>query len=189
MNSRNTQNVRCLFPATQTLLHLNRRLLRFISKREILAPLFIVHCSLFIASCLNSPVYQANESIPKAAWAYSFKPTFQFDITDTAVRYAPYFLMRHTDAYPFSNIWVWVETKAPGDSTFQRVRLEVPLAERAGHWLGRGTGAIWEHRAPLTPDGATRFTEPGRYTIRFEHAMRTNPLPEVLQVGLRVEKR
>ena len=144
---------------------------------------------LLLASCLQSPVYQAQESIPQTAWAYSFKPAFQFDITDTTAPYGAYFLIRHTDAYPFANIWVWVETKAPGDSTFQRVRVEVPLAERTGRWLGRGAGAIWEHRAPPTPNGPLRFTKAGRYTVRFEQAMRTNPLPEILQVGLRIEKK
>lgn len=154
---------------------------------------------MLLASCLDAPVFQAQQSIPKAAWAYANKPSFQFDITDTAARYHPYFLIRHTDAYPFSNIWVWVETLAPGDSTPQRSRIEVPLADRRGAWLARGddglpggssTGAIWEHRAPLRPvDAPVIFPKTGRYTIRFEQAMRTNPLPEVLQVGLRVEKR
>lgn len=155
--------------------------------------------AVFLSSCLPSPVYQSSESIPKTAWAYNFKPAFQFDITDTAALYNAYFLIRHTDAYPFSNIWVWVENKAPDDSTFTRTRVEVPLAKSNGEWLARGddgitaatsTGAIWEHRMPLTKDDAPlRFPKAGRYTIRFEHAMRSNPLPEVLQVGLRIEKR
>ncbi len=155
--------------------------------------LLAVHCTLYTA-CLEAPVFQAQQSIPKNAWAYAFKPAFQFDITDTAARYNAYFLIRHTDVYPFSNIWVWAETQEPGDSAFKRSRIEVPLADRRGAWLARGdngvsTGAIWEHRAPLTPNGPLRFTKTGRYTIRFEQAMRTSPLPEVLQVGLRVEKR
>ena len=154
---------------------------------------------LLLASCLESPTYQAQHSIPKNAWAYAHKPSFSFDITDTAARYHAYFLIRHTDAYPFSNIWVWVETQQPGDSTFNRVRVEVPLADRQGNWLARGdnglamgssTGAIWEHRMPLSRgDAPVIFPKAGRYTIRFEQAMRTNPLPEVLQVGLRIEKK
>ena len=176
------------FPLRKPLLRLSQPFLRFINKREILTTFLVIHCSLFIASCLQSPVYQAHEGIPKTAWAYTYKPAFEFDIADTAARYGAYFLMRHTDAYPFSNLWLWVETTAPGDSTPQRVRLEVPLAEKNGRWLGRGTGSIWEHRAPLTPNGTMRFPKAGRYTVSFEQAMRTNPLPEVLQVGLRVEK-
>lgn len=160
---------------------------------RILLFLVTLH-SLFFIGCLEAPVFQAQQSIPQNVWAYPYKPAFQFDITDTAARYNAYFLIRHTDAYPFSNIWVWAETREPGDSTFKRSRIEVPLADRKGAWLARGdngisTGAIWEHRAPLTPNGPLRFTKTGRYTIRFEQAMRTNPLPEVLQIGVRIEKR
>jgi len=50
-------------------------------------------------------------------------------------------------------------------------------------------GEIWEQRMPITRDDAPMiFTKAGTYTIRFEQNMRINPLPEILQVGLRVEK-
>ena len=55
--------------------------------------------------------------------------------------------------------------------------------------MGRGAGEIWEQHMPLTAgDKAMIFKKTGTYEIRMEQNMRVNPLPEVLQIGLRVEK-
>lgn len=139
--------------------------------------------------CISSPLYQKEYAIPQNAWDYNFKPSFKFEVTDTNARYNIFFLVRHTETYPNSNIWIWVYTKQPGDTVFQKTRLEIPLAEPGGKWMGRGMGAIWEQRMPISNDGDTvMLRKKGTWEIRFEQNMRVNPLPEVLQVGLRVEK-
>lgn len=144
---------------------------------------------LLLGSCVSSPYFQREEAIPQNAWQYDFKPTFKFDISDTTALYNLYFLINHTEAYPFSNIWVWIYTKEPGDSTFKKSRIEIPLAESNGKWMGRGMGELWQQEMPITRnDDPMVFNKKGTYEIRFEQNMRVNPLPEVLHVGLRVEK-
>lgn len=146
-------------------------------------------CFISLAGCIPSPYYQKQYSVPGNAWQYSFKPSFTFNISDTASPYNLSFLVRHTEAYPYSNIWVWVYIKQPGGDSFERSRIEIPLAETSGKWMGRGMGEIWEQSMPITTNNnAMMFNKPGTYEIRFEQNMRVNPLPEVLQVGLRVEK-
>jgi len=141
------------------------------------------------SGCLPSPYYQKDVVVPQYAWGYSFQPSFRFEIADTTALYNLYFIIRHTEAYPFSNIWMWVYTKQPGDTSYMRSRIEIPLAEPSGKWLGRGMGEIWEQRMPITRnDNPMQFNRPGVYEIKLEQNMRINPLPEVLQIGLRVEK-
>ena len=143
-----------------------------------------------MAGCLPSPYYQKEHTIPKNAWDNTFRPSFKFDVTDTNARYNLFFLIRHTEAYPYSNIWVWIYTKAPGDSVFQKARIEIPLAEPSGKWMGRDMGAIWEQRMPISNDGDTvMLRKKGTWEIRLEQNMRVNPLPEIMQVGLRIEKK
>lgn len=142
-----------------------------------------------LAGCMESPYYQKDVTVPAYQWKYDYQPVFKVDIEDTAALYNLYFIVRHTEAYPFSNIWMWIHTKEPGDTTFSKSRIEIPLAEKSGKWLGRGMGEIWEQRMPITRNDAPMiFKKPGSYEIRFEQNMRVNPLPEILQVGLRVEK-
>lgn len=144
---------------------------------------------LLLSSCLSSPYYQKNYSVPGNQWDYNFEPSFKFEVTDTNSLYNLHFLVRHTDAYPYSNIWLMIYTKKPGDTTFERTRIEIPLSEPSGKWLGRGMGEIWEHRMPISHEGDTvMLRKAGMWEIKFGHNMRINPLPEVLQVGMRVEK-
>src|ERR1051325_1586329 len=95
-------------------------------KRYLLLPL----TACLLAACRPSPQYQDHVTIPKYAWTYDFRPTFSFNITDTQAAYQLFFLIRHTDAYPYNNIWLMMDTKGPGDSTFTtHSRVELPLAD------------------------------------------------------------
>ncbi|HRO42364.1 MAG TPA: gliding motility lipoprotein GldH [Flavipsychrobacter sp.] len=144
---------------------------------------------LVFTGCMKSPYFQKDVAIPNYQWKYDYQPVFKIDIQDTAALYNLYFMIRHTEAYPYSNIWMWIYTKEPNDTTFKRSRIEIPLAEKSGKWLGRGMGEIWEQRMPITRNDAPMiFDKKGTYEIKFEQNMRVNPLPEILQVGLRVEK-
>ncbi len=145
---------------------------------------------LLLASCKPSPQYQDHFNVPGGAWNSKFQPQFDFDVDDTSAGYQLFLLIRHTDAYPFSNIWLTVESRGPRDSSFRKVRAEVPLAAASGQWLGRGMGEVWEQRVsfPILLSGFTGRLQKGRYTIRLTQDMRRDPLPEVLTVGLRLEK-
>lgn len=143
---------------------------------------------VLLASCKPSPVYQKYVSIPNHAWDYSFKPTFDIKITDTQSLYNIYFLIRHTHAYPKSNIWLDITTMKPNGTSVDS-RIEVPLAEPNGKWMGRGMNEIWEQRMPITRnDAPMRFQDTGTYTLKMAHINRLNPMPEILDVGIRIEK-
>lgn len=149
--------------------------------------------AILLSACTPSPFYQQTSSIAENAWSNRFIPTYNFEITDTNASYKMFFILRHTDAYPFSNIWLIASLKQPGDSAFQKLRIEIPLAEQSGKWLGRGMGEIWEQRLPvnsiMNEGGISNFLrKKGKYQLKLEQNMRLNPLPDVLQVGLRVEK-
>jgi gliding motility-associated lipoprotein GldH len=151
----------------------------------------IVFIFLVIAmqGCLQSPYYQKQYSIPSGGWGTQIKPTFKFKISDTNTKYSIYFVIRHTDRYPFSNIWLKIYTKKPGESKYDTARIEVPLADPAGKWLGRGMGEIWEQQMPITHDGDREILRrSGDWEIIIDQNMRLPKVPEILQIGLRVER-
>lgn len=151
--------------------------------------LFSLLCaSMLFAACQPVPHFQKNEAIPHNAWSYNFKPVFTFDITDSNSFYQPYFIIRHTQAYPYNNLWMWLYIKTPGDTVATKARINITLADATGKWLGRGMGEIYEQRMPFSLGDSVDLSKPGTYTIEMEQNMRIDPLPEVLHVGVRVEK-
>lgn len=148
-------------------------------------PICILLMSL-LSGCLPSNVFEKNVAIQNHAWNEKKKPTFEFSISDTLSNYSMYFTIRHTDAYPYSNIWLHITTKFPDRDTTTTSKIEVPLADLDGKWLGRGMNEIWEHRMLIA--SPLHFSKGGKYEITLHQIMRINPLPEVMSVGIRLEK-
>lgn len=141
-----------------------------------------------LAACTPIDVFEKTVPVPEHKWQHGFKPSFTFNITDTAAPYKVYILLRHNNQYAYNNIWLNIHNKFPGDS-IRTVSKELPLANKEG-WLGSGMDDIFEHRISLLPSNENfYFPRSGEYTFFLEHIMRDNPLHHVMNVGLRVEKK
>jgi gliding motility-associated lipoprotein GldH len=151
---------------------------------------FVLFCILLqlLSGCISSPYFQQTAPIPKYAWSYDYKPTFKFNIEDTNYLYQTYFIIRHTQGYPFSNIWLLVDVKFPEDVAVRHERVNIQMAEPSGKWLGRGIGEIYEQRLLLKLSDSLLFRRKGTYEVAFRQNMRVNPLPEIMDIGIRVEK-
>jgi gliding motility-associated lipoprotein GldH len=156
-------------------------------RSPLFALLVLVLCTC--AGCLPAPYFQKQEAIPQYAWAYAFKPSFTFDITDTISGYQPYFLIRHSQSYPYSNVWLWVYVKSPADSLPRKERVNLVLAEPSGKWLGRGMGEIYEQRIRIDFSDSVKFNRKGTYQVSMEQNMRINPLPDIMNVGFSLVKK
>lgn len=130
-------------------------------------------------------IYERDIEVPGNSWYYNFHPSFSVTIADTSVRYNIYVILRHTNAYRYSNIWLLISSRGPGEAA-RTQRVELPLADREGNWLGTGMDDIFFHRIMIHQD--FRFPRPGTYGYSLEQNMRQNPLSQVLSVGIRVER-
>ena len=162
----------------------------FWASKRLMLKNILYFCALILVfeGCLPSPYFQREEAVSGNEWSYNYRPKFKFDITDTTAKYQPYFIIQHSQAYPYCNLWMWMYIKTPGDSLIKKERVNVLLADPSGKWLGRGLGSIYEERVYLSLGDSVQFNRKGTYEIALEQNMRVNPLPEVLHVGLRVEK-
>lgn len=151
---------------------------------------FLLLTSCFFSSCTTVDLYEKSVTIPGHSWKSSYKPSFTFNITDTSSGYGLYIILRHNDKYSFNNLYINLSTKQPGQDTSQTARYDLPLATNEKGWLGNGMDDIYEHRIPLTPVGQkVYFKKPGEYTFTIQQIMREDPLNNVLNAGLRIEKR
>jgi len=146
--------------------------------------IFIVLCSLCLASCTSIDLYEKNVTIPGFKWKSSYKPEFTFEIRDTSVRYQLFLVLRHTEKYNYNNIWINLYSQPPGD-TLHKASFELQLATNE-KWLGTGMDDIYEHRVKLTDP---QYFKAGIYHFKVEQIMREDPLENVMNVGIRVEKK
>ena len=153
---------------------------------------WLTACSLWFItfSCTTIDLYEKSVTIPGHSWKSDYKPSFTFTIKDTSSPYLLYFVLRHNDKYSFNNLYINLYAKQPGQDSAQSVRYDLPLATNEKGWLASGMDDIYEHRILLTPRGLEfYFKKPGDYTFTIEQIMREDPLKNVLNAGLRIEKK
>ena len=154
---------------------------------------FVLGAALLLPTACQMPssaYFQKEAALKNGEWKAAYQPVFTVEVKDTSASYQTYLLLRHDDSYPFSNIWLRLSTKQPGDTAFTRSeKINLTLADMSGSWLGKGMGSIWEHKIPLGRKEGLHFPQPGIYQIQMTQIMREDPLPGVMNVGIMIEKR
>lgn len=153
-------------------------------------PKYIVFLILLIisVSCEDkNTLYKAYEDIEDGQWFVNKKYTFRFEVSDTMQAYNLCYLVRNAQQYPYYNLYLTREMKGP-DGKNILVRLdEMYLSdETTGKPRGSGLGDLYDHKFVFQRN--YRFPKSGQYTITIAQAMRQNPLPFVMGIGLSVEK-
>lgn len=134
--------------------------------------------------CTQIDLHEKNTPIPGSKWQHNFTVKGSFEISDTSSLYNIYVVLRHTDNYPYSNIWLNLGFQNPG-GTMQFRKINLELGNDAGGWEGSGMNDIWEVRKLLF---VQHFSKLGEYRYEINQIMRDNPLPAIMSVGIRVQK-
>ena len=145
---------------------------------------YFIYIILLITSCSPVDIYEKSVTIPRHEWKSSYKPSFEFEIRDSSVLYNIFLVLRHSEKYNFNNLYVNLHITAPGQDTATIIRRDLQLATNEG-WRGTGMDDIYEIRLPLADKQPLKA---GPYTFTVEQIMREDPLMNVLNVGLRLEK-
>lgn len=151
----------------------------------LLATVFI--SLFFILPACNEPgtIIDQNTELENHNWSYINKIKTDVKIEDTSVPYNIYFNLRHSAEYKYSNIFILLHQTSPNHQT-KTIRYEFKLANPDGEWLGSGSGNLYSYRLALKTN--YRFPIKGTYVFTIEQNMRDNPLKEVSDAGLRVER-
>lgn len=145
----------------------------------------VLLCMAFaLVSCDSEVLYENNQGFENNTWSYDDAKTFSFKMADSLTPVKLSINLRTTSNYPYSNIYMFMHSKYPNGYE-DLDTLEFFLADPAGNWLGDNSGTVVENRAVITKG---TFPASGDYTFVLEQAMRNDSLPELIDVGIRVEK-
>ena len=141
---------------------------------------------LMTAAC-NDPnrVMDDNTEIANRNWSYANQVRFEAGIDDPSAAYNLYFNVRVTGDYKYANLYLLLHSSGPNMKSGV-MRYQLKLANADGAWLGSGSGNLYSFRIPFKTN--YRFPAKGTYHFSIEQNMRDNPLREVSDVGLRIEK-
>ncbi len=136
---------------------------------------------LFFASCDN--IYRDFQTVEDMKWFRKDVKTFKFDIAEDA-HYDLLFAFRHATGYPFTSIKIHIEQISPDKKVYEK-DAEFPVADKNGAYIGEVTGQLWDIERVFSEK---TFLKKGTYTLKISHAMNSNPVILVIDIGLIVKK-
>ena len=140
-----------------------------------------------LTACDPNRVFEQNIDFKDYSWDVQQKPSFTFQIQDTAARYNLYFNVRNASAYGYYNLYLKQTLTGPaGPIGTPRLHELILMDPKTGEPRGSGTGDIFDHQVLALPN--VKFAQPGPYTLTMEQYMRQDQLPGLMAVGLRVAK-
>lgn len=143
--------------------------------RKILIATIVVLSSSLLVACSGRVVSSDWQSVDRLGWHQDSVLTLGYEVPDTTAHYEMVLYVRHTEQYPFQNMWLFVDNDT----------LEFYLADDRGVWLGNGKNGLIE--MPVLLDENAQISA-GRHTMRVQHGMRSESLRGISDVGIVVKK-
>jgi gliding motility-associated lipoprotein GldH len=105
---------------------------------------------------------------------------FEYSITDQSADYRILVYVRHTERYPYQNMWLFINDGVRRDT------IEFYLADDRGQWLGNKHHGFIE--MPVLIEDNYHYPDTGVYHMSIQHGMRDSLLRGVADVGLEIIK-
>lgn len=132
-----------------------------------------------------------NQYVSLQTWHKDKPVIFRYEVTDTLSGHNIYVMLRNTQEYPFSNIFLINTISTPEGNTIVDT-LEYEMATPEGKWLGKGFSVkeskLWYKENMV-------FARKGTYLFSISQADRrigenhgVEELEGISQVGLQIEK-
>ena len=151
-----------------------------VSGLTAIAVSLLIVLTVSLTSCRNDIVYSRFSPISSSVWAIDSVAQFDYTIADAQAEYSILVYVRHTERYPYQNMWLFV-----GDS-LHRDTIEFYLADDRGQWLGDKHHGFIE--MPVLLEDNYHFPDIGAYYIDITHGMRDTLLRGITDIGFEILK-
>ncbi len=140
--------------------------------------LLIMAVTSLLSACSHDIVYSHFLPISSEKWDADSVYRFDYTIADAAADYRVLVYVRHTERYPYQNMWLFVGSGNRQDT------IEFYLADDRGQWLGDKKHGFIE--MPVLYEDALRFPTPGTYHLTVQHGMRDSLLRGITDIGVEI---
>lgn len=148
--------------------------------RKITYILLCVVCACVFTNCSRDIAYCHFVPVSSEQWHMDSIARFDFSIEDADADYQMILYLRHTDRFPYQNMWIYATEKETQDT------IEFYLADDRGQWLGDKKHGFIE--MPVLLEENRHFADTGRYSLEIQHGMRDTLLRGVTDVGLEIRR-
>ncbi len=145
--------------------------------------LFILGMAL--GACDQNVILSETASIEAGKWAFEDTYAMETELSDTLAPMNFFILVRHGSNYKYQNLILYFKTYYP-NNTYRVDTVDCPLAEKSGRWFGSGLGDLLDNQIMFKRN--LQLPQAGNYKFELQHAMRSDTVDEIYDIGLRIEK-
>ncbi len=158
------------------------------SNKALQTRYFLLFFIVLMNACDGARVFEGYKDLENKKWSARETVSFSFPISDTQQPYNLYYNIRNTLSYPYYNLYITYELLDAGGKVLETKMLDSNLMHpQTGEPMGSGAGGdLFDTQFPLLT--RYQFAKIGTYQIRLRQYMRMDELPEIVAVGVRVEK-
>ena len=143
--------------------------------------ILIAITSVLLIGCQQGVVFTEFKDITLQGWNADSIAVFDAALTDSVGQYEMQINIRHTDRYPYQNLWLFIEV-AQDSITLRRDTIEAQMANERGEWYG---GGMRQYTLPLLYLQDITLEE-GTYQVSVQQGMREEWLRGIDAVGVKV---
>jgi len=147
--------------------------------------IFFLLITIGLLSCGKKTIFEKYKEIENSTWNCKSVISFEVPINDIGKKYNIYITVRHSEVYPFNNLYVGVDIYTPsGDKRSKDYYLEIRNEDRS--FKGDVLGDIWDVKVQIMKN--VSFTKEGILKFDITNLMQYTNLPDVMEIGLTVEE-
>lgn len=136
--------------------------------------------SLCLAACSTGQSDISDfRRLPETGWVYGDTLNFTPVYADSSITSIPVIVLRHNNAYLYSNLWVEIAHRND-TATVACDTINIRFADIYGRWQGRGFGVSYQLSDTLNEFPPVKSGE----TITLRHIMRVDTLRDIEQIGI-----
>lgn len=155
-----------------------------VMQRILIALLFLF--LWFPFACKRDKGLTVFNSFPERAWSRFEKQSFDFRIADNSFPYDLMLILRHSENYPFGNLYVNVVTEMPGGEE-RIMEHDFKMKDSDGAFLSRVKEEGYrEITFPLHT--GLHFAEEGSCSVEIENLIPKIEIPGVLELGVILQR-
>lgn len=152
-----------------------------------LKTLLIFAIAIFAISCNENRIFEEHKSeFSNYRWEKSNKIEFHPQITDNEQNYQIYAAIRHVYGFQLKSVKINLEITSPSGKKSNK-KYDLQVFKNANEYISDCAGDYCDLEVLIEDN--FKFKETGKYTYSVSHEMKVNPIPNVMQVGLIVDKK
>lgn len=139
-----------------------------------------------LCSCDENRIFEKHSSaFPQFRWQQGQELSFSPSIEDTAATYSITLAMRHVNGFQFAELKANMVVTSPSGNE-QAMSYTIPVMDGKGGYHSECALDLCDLEHVV--ESNWQFAESGTYTFRIDHDMPVATLPNVMEVGLIIDK-